>query len=248
MASYKYEIFLSFNNNAEGWKIPVNPESIDIARGGKGKTYAIVGPRGSTALKDADLIGSGEINVIESPKLMEVSFSSIFPATQYPFVVAPLFKPMKYIEDIRRWMQTKHPIRFIFVGSNAMLPQDQSESEQDINIAASIEKFDWKEVAGSPGDIEYSIALKEYKFYAAQKVVEATAANGNTVLHKQPSAPDTRVRPLTYTLQPGDNLWQVGMKVFGRDGRWRDIQKLNNIADANLKKLQVGMVLKIPQD
>ncbi len=235
-----FAIELSFNNGAEYFIIPVNPERIEINEGGKGKIYDIVGPKGSTTLKDSDFDGSGEINVIKSPKLMEVSFSSIFPATKYPFVIvkdAYLMKPSEYLEYIQRWRKSKHPIRFICVSTTF-----------DINIAASIEKFDWKEVAGCPGDIEYSITLKEYKFYQAQKVVEATDAQGNPVLYKQPSAPDTRVRPLTYTIQPGDNMWKIGMKVFGRDGRWREIQKLNNISDANLKKLQVGTVLKIPQD
>ncbi|WP_273483602.1 LysM peptidoglycan-binding domain-containing protein [Desulforamulus ruminis] len=249
MADYKYEIFFSFNNSAEVFQIPVNPESIEISEGGKGKTYDLVGPKGSVLITEEQQNAPGEINVIKGPKLMEVSFSSIFPAEEYPFVVvAPLPKPMKYIEDIRRWKQTKHPIRFVLVGYNAISTQDQPKPELDINIAASIEKFDWKEVAGSPGDIEYSITLKEYKFYQAQKVVEATDANGNPVLYKQPTYENTRIRPQTYTVQQGDNLWKIGMKVFGRDGRWREIQKLNGLTEADLKKLQVGTVLKIPQD
>ena len=248
MANIQYKIFLTFNNNAKVMEIPVLPERVDISRGGKGKTYDIIGPKGSTTLTDAELEMGGEINVIKSPKLLEVSFSSIFPAQKYPFVTAPMTRPMKYIEDITKWMKSKHPIRLVFANYDADVSSDVDSTTFDLNIAASIEQFDWREVAGSPGDIEYTIKLKEYRFYSAQKVVEAKDAHGNAVLYKQPSAPDTRIRPLTYTLQPGDNLWKVGMKVFGRDGRWREIQKLNNLTDADLKKLPIGMVLKIPQD
>lgn len=244
-----YKMFLSFNNAAEVNEIPVLPERIEISRGGKGKTYDIVGPRGSVNLTPSELELGGEINVIKSPKLLEVSFSSIFPAQKYPFVTAPLLRPMKYVEDITRWMKSKHPIRFVFCGYDASVSLDQDTTKLDLNIAASIEQFDWRESAGSPGDIEYTIRLKEYRFYSAQKITAAADKDGNQVMYKQPPPrPDTRVRPQTYTVQQGDNLWKIGMKIFGRDGRWREIQKLNNLTNADVKKLQVGKVLKIPQD
>ncbi|MEG6521142.1 LysM peptidoglycan-binding domain-containing protein [Desulfotomaculum sp. 1211_IL3151] len=249
MSELQYAMELSFNNGADFFVVPVLPERVDISRGGKGKTYDIIGPKGRTTLTGAELDMGGEINVIKSPKLLEVSFSSMFPARKYPFVVAQLKPPAKYVEYITKWMKSKHPIRFIFVGYNTLSSTEKkADITFDLNIAASIEQFDWREVAGSPGDIEYTIKLKEYRFYSAKKIITATDANGNTVFHEQKTRPDTRIRPLTYTLQPGDNLWKVGMKVFGRDGRWREIQKLNNLTDADLKKLPIGMVLKIPQD
>jgi len=120
---------------------------------------------------------------------------------------------------------------------------------QDINIAASIEKFDWKEVAGTPGDIEYSITLKEYKFFSAQKVTAVKDTSGQTVLVKEPAPrPDMRVRPETYTLVKGDNLWKVAQRVLGDGSRHKEIQKLNGISEAEVGRLPVGMVLKIPQN
>lgn len=250
MSNIQYAMEFSFNNGAEFFVVPVLPEKIEISRGGKGKTYDIVGPRGSTTLTDTELEMGGEINVIKSPKLIEVSFSSIFPARMYPFVVAQLKTPTKYLEYITRWMKSKHPIRFIFCGYDASTStQNKMNVVYDLNIAASIEQFDWRESAGSPGDIEYTIRLKEYRFYSAQKITAAADKDGNQVMYKQPPPrPDTRVRPQTYTVQQGDNLWKIGMKIFGRDGRWREIQKLNNLTNADVKKLQVGKVLKIPQD
>ena len=242
-----YGIFLSWNNQEEGFRIPVNPESLEVKEAGQGKTYNIVGPGGST-----DETRAGEINVILSPKLKEIQFSSIFPAVEYPFVhdKATLFPPMKYVNDIRRWMETKHPIRFIFVKQYAELKTVvDNDIKKDIVIPASIESFEWKEVAGSPGDIEYSLSLKEYVFYSARKaVVRRNELGEETVVQLPPDRPDERVRPEMYALRPGEGLWHVARLLLNDESRYREIQELNGISDVQLRRLPVGMVLRIPQN
>ncbi|GAA4828056.1 LysM peptidoglycan-binding domain-containing protein [Paenibacillus vulneris] len=246
MADDPYFIYLGYNNQAEGWRIPVNPESIEIKDEGQSKTYNIVGKGGGT-----DETRAGEINIIKSPKLKEVTFSSIFPAQVFPSVIDPhlFFEPMKYVKDIRRWMETKHPIRFIFVGHHAALETASDSKEKDLNFPASIESFEWREVAGSPGDIDYTLRLKEYVFYSARLAKPVTLPSGETVIVQEPpDRPDERVRPETYTLQKDEGLRAAAKRVFGDDSRWKEIQELNGIPDHMLKKLPIGMVLKIPQD
>ncbi|MFC6553859.1 hypothetical protein [Cohnella cellulosilytica] len=110
-----YGIWLSYNNQQEGFQLPVNPSSIEISDGSKGATY--------------DIVELGEINVIKNPKLTTYRFSSIFPAQLYPFVDVPLLqsvtaandsgvkvKTNPYVDYITRWMATKRPIRFVFTG------------------------------------------------------------------------------------------------------------------------------------
>lgn len=216
---------LSFNNQAKIIYFPVLPEKIEIGDGQNSKSYT------TEAL--------GEINVIKSPKLTVFKFESEFPAQVYPYVTQPQYlkPPYEYVADIKTWMATKRPVRFIYAGQSF-----------DINEAVSIESFDWKEVAGTGGDIEFSIILKKYIFYAAQRVTTATDASGQTVLIKEPPKRlDERVRPETYTLKPGDNLWIVARRVLGDETRHKEIQKLNGISDADVKKLPIGLVLKIPQ-
>ncbi|MFH5185719.1 peptidoglycan-binding protein LysM [Paenibacillus sp. TAB 01] len=245
----EYGIYLSWNNQAESFQIPVNPESIEVKEQGQGKTYNIVGKGGGT-----DETRAGEVNVIQSPKLKEVTFSSIFPSQYYPFVNSnvSLFVPMHYINLIRKWMESKHPIRFIFAGSYKALAFAAGKYKfSDLNFPASIESFEWKEVAGSPGDIEYTLKLKEYVFYSARRVTVVTQENGETVLVQQPpDRPDERVRPETYTLRrDGESLMEVAKRLLGNDGRAREIQKLNNIPeDKFYLGLPAGTVLKIPQN
>jgi nucleoid-associated protein YgaU len=224
-------IKLSFNNETEKFLLPVNPESIEIKESGKGKTYDIVGTGE----------GAGEINVIKNRQLTEISFTSMFPASWYPFVIVQqkdLLTPEAYTNYIKTWLKAKHPIRFQSVGTSVA-----------INLPMSIEKFDWKEMAGSPGDIEYSLTLKEYVFYSAKKPEKQLQANGETVLI-EPSTPrqDDRVRPETYTLVSGDSLSLIASRLLDDESRWREIQSLNGIPTANLKRLPIGMVVKIPQN
>lgn len=222
----EYGIWLSFNNQEEGFQIPVNPSSIELSDGGKGKTY--------------DVAALGEINVIKEPKLTEYGFSGLFPAQRYPFVTADIvLDPKEYVDYLIKWMGTKRPIRFVFTGATF-----------DINTPASIESFQWKEVAGGGGDIEYSLKLKKYVFYAAQKVQVAqqvvAGSTTTTIAKEKPERPTDKQPPKTYTMVSGDTLWTVAKKTLDNPDRWKEIQTLNGITDNDLKRLQVGKVLKIP--
>jgi hypothetical protein len=240
-----YAIHLSFNNYEESFQIPVNPiDSLQVSHSGQGKTYNIVGQGGGTAETRA-----GEINVIESPKLTEISFSSEFPSQVYPYVVTrPLYEPMYYVNQIEKWWASRHPIRFVYAGQHTAFAKSQGYLGLfDINLPVSIESFEWKEAAGSPGDIEYTLKLKEYVFYSARKVVEAKDSAGNPILvQRAPARPDERIRPDTYTTKEGDSLWQISMRYYDTDQRIDDIKRLNNLTDLEVIELPPKLVLKLP--
>lgn len=216
-----YTIWLSYNNQEQSFLLPVNPPEIQIGDSGGGKSY--------------EVSGLGEINIIQSPKLTDISFDSFFPAagSEYSFIVKKehLLDPVFYIMVIREWMEKKKPIRFVFTGASF-----------DLNIPVSIEKFEWREAAGS-GDIEYSLALKKYVFYGARPVIVSKDKGSS----KPPDRPSDKQTPSTYKFVAGDTLIKVARKQLGDESRWREIQKLNGIADSQLTKLQIGMTLKLPE-
>jgi Uncharacterized protein containing LysM domain len=235
----RYGIWLSWNNQQEGFELPVLPGEIGASLRGDGAEH--------------EVYGLGKINVIKHRGLAEYTIESIFPVVWYdpatdryfpPYVTASrvLDKPIDYVRFIEKWWATNRPIRFIYVGANAYVDDQGNTISSEINTPVSIESFEWKEVAGSPGDISFSLKLKEYRFYAAKRV-EADPAS---VQKPKPTRPDERVPPQTYTLVAGDSLWKVAQKVLGDGNRWREIQQLNGISDAQLRKLPVGMVLKLP--
>lgn len=216
----EYGIWLSWNNQKEAIELPVLPSEIGPSVSGDGSS--------------TEVLGLGKINIIKDRQLAEYTIESIFPAFDYPFVSESItlrFEPRVYIDYLMKWMETKSPIRFVYVGATV-----------DINAAVSIESFEWKEVAGSPGDIQYVLKLKEYKFYAARKVVVTSVGQTKAPAKRE----DTRVPSKTYTLKKGDSLWSVAQSQLGNGARWKEIQKLNQIADADLKRLPVGKVLKLP--
>lgn len=225
----KYTLTLSFDNEAEAIEFPVLPGKIEVQSSGDNKTY--------------DISKLGEINVIKNLKLREIAFDSFFPASWFPGVNVErraMFEPAYYIEHIEKWRKEKQPMRLVFYGST-----------MNINMAVSIEKFNWSEEGGSVGDIQYQIAFKEYRFHAAKKVkIEQKTTDGEktVVMPKNQSEPrpDTRVQPKTYTLVAGDNLWKVAKKFLGDGSKYKQIQTLNGIKDSELKKLPIGKVIKLP--
>lgn len=226
-----FTMTLSWNNGAEGWHFPVLPERIDIKRAGSGKDY--------------DVIGLGKVRTIEKAELAEISFENFFPAQRGPYV-NPVYnssgipEPNSFVNSVNKWMHSGYPVRFVYVGQNAQ------NDKYKINLAMSIESFERYEVAGQPGDIFYTLKLKEYVFYSAQKI-KAVQKNGQTVLQKEPAKrPDERVPATTYTLKPGDTLMYVSRMQLGDSGRWREIQTLNGISNAELNSLPVGKVLQLP--
>ncbi|SDJ76271.1 LysM peptidoglycan-binding domain-containing protein [Paenibacillus naphthalenovorans] len=220
----KYGIWLSWNNQEEGFELPILPREIGPSINGDGTGH--------------DVFGLGKINVIKDRGLAEYTIESIFPAQPYPFITASIvLQPREYVDYILKWWETKRPIRFVYVGST-----------MEINTPASVEGFEWKEVAGSPGDIQFSLKLKEYRFYAARRVQVAQQQDGAPAIQKEgPKRPDDREPSKTYTLTAGDNLWKVAQKVLGDGSRWREIQRLNGLTDAQLKSLPVGLTLKLPE-
>lgn len=215
-----YGIELSFNNREKFFQIPINPESITISDGNKGSTY--------------DIEALGEINVVKHRKLTEYSFESFFPAPgnhQHLLAVEEVREPNYYIELIEEWMAERRPIRFKFIGS-----------QLEINTPVSIESFEWKEVAGSIGDIYYSLSLKKYVFYSAMRFDPFA----RRLIGSAYTRPNERKPPTTYTMKAGDTLWGIAKSQLGDGNKWRDIQRLNGIKDAEIRRLPVGKVLRLP--
>ena len=222
-----YSLTLSFNNETEAIEFPLLPEKIEVSEQGNSKSY--------------EISQLGEVNVIKTKKLVEISFESMFPAQWFPACnveQGALFNPSHYIVDkITKWRDSKQPMRLVFTGGT-----------MNINLPVSIEKFTWAEEGGAVGDIKYSISFKEYKFYAAKKVEVVKPTGGTVVVKKNKVSPrpNTKVKPKTYTLVKGDNLWKIAKKFLGDGSKYKQIQKLNGIKDNELRRLQIGRVIKLP--
>ncbi|MBO0569945.1 LysM peptidoglycan-binding domain-containing protein [Clostridium botulinum] len=224
-----YTMYLGINDGEEGFILPVLPEKIEFDEDGNNKTY--------------DIINLGEINTINKPKLMEISFESFFPKHKGPYVSSEkLFEPSFYIAKIREWRDKKQKIRFIFTGSPL-----------EINDLFTIENFKPSEEGGEVGDIHYSIELKRYKNYAAKKVVIVTpktaAANQSVkkvIANSKATRPSNTNKPKTHTVSGNDTLWHIAKRYLGDGNKWPQIYNLNKDKIKNPNLIYTGQVLRLP--
>lgn len=217
-----YKMYLGINEGEEGFILPVLPEKIEFNESGDNKTF--------------DIINLGEINTISKPKLTQISFESYFPKNAGPYVSSEqLFSPDVYISKIKEWREKQQKVRFIFTGSPL-----------DINNLFTIESLKLTEKGGEVGDIYYSIELKMYKPYAAQKVViDDKKDNTNKAIVKaKPPRPVEKPKQKTHTVVSGDTLWHIAKRYLGNGARYPEIAKINNIKNPNL--IYPGQVFKIP--
>lgn len=137
------EVWLSFNNKAEEFQLPVTPSSYRVGV--------------DTLTDNVEVTGVGMINLIGKSDLKSLTIESFFPANNYSFVETErLLEPFEYVNMLEKWRNSQWPIRVIF-------------TDTPINYAMVIESFSWGEEDGT-GDIYFTLDLVEYKFLKLTRV------------------------------------------------------------------------------
>jgi len=171
-------IYLSFGGRI---KIPVNPEEINITYPSNNQTF--------------EVLDTGEIVVPMPPGLTEVQFESFFPADMDdPYTIGG-GSPGSIVRALTNAKKRKRKGRLIISRSELF----------DTNLRCIIEEFSTTDKGGEPGDIYYSIMLKEFRSYGAQSVTivqpapateAVTAAVASTAEAIKAQATTTTERPV----------------------------------------------------
>lgn len=223
-------IYFSVKNDTEGFRLPVNPATVNVKNAGDGESFKI-----------AKL---GSVNVPKDVELKEFDIESFFPAQPYHFLETDFREPTFYIEKFEKWMVDKEPVRYIYVdGSFA------------INELVTIESFAYDETFGTT-DVNYTLALKKYVPFGPKKLKVAKPATSTAPKSKSTSKPavkketpppqNKKTVPQTYTLVKGESLWKVAQKYTGNGNNYPELAKLNGIKPSQYRKLPIGLKLKIP--
>lgn len=207
------KIILSFDNGSEKFTLPITPKEIFINDGQSNKTV--------------NISEAGEINLLGYRILKTLNLESFFPNHEYPFIVSDELKsPNEYIAILRRWKESKKPIRVLVTKS-------------DINYAMSIESIKSGTRDGS-GDVYFSLSLKEYRFLNIPDANNDKQIDDVTGLKERPTE---NTIPTTVTVKKNQDIMDIAKKTYSDFAHWKRVAESNSISD--LAILKAGDVLKV---
>ena len=207
--------------------LPVPPEEMKIKHNGRNDTIT--------------LINDGEVNILKTGGLKEVSFNCLLPNVRYPFAMyLDAFHPASYYLDyFKAYMENKQPFNFIVT---RMFPTGKMISYTIMRCV--MEDITEKESADNGFDTTAEIKIKEFKPHCT-KLYSLTddgkvVPYGSTREHKPRSGGN-----LSYTVQEGDTLWKIAQFFYGSGAEYDKIMNANNITKNPDHAIWPGLVLTI---
>lgn len=204
--------------------------------------------------KTLTLINDGEVSILKSPGLTELTFDILLPNVEYPFsdYKSGVFRDAKYFLDKFEKLQKNKSV-FQFIVSRELPSGTDLFST---NMKVSLEDYSIIEDAEEGFDITVSIKLKQYKKFStkvftlpvqqpivaqAQQAIIIKVANSTTSNTTSSSTPKDTTKH--YTVKSGDCLWNICKQYLGDGSKYPQIAKLNNISNPNL--IYPGQVLRL---
>lgn len=203
--------------------LPVTPKEMKIKINNKNKTI--------------DIINLGEANILKMPGLSTIEFEFVAPAFQYPYVTN--YQPQGFYYYLLEKLKVEQK-PFIFSILRQM-PTGRYTYPSSFNV--SLEDYTILETVDEGFDIVFSVVLKQYKEFATQRIQIKESTEGKKTVEKKQPRETTKEPEKTYTVKKGDTLWNIAKKELGDGTRYKEIAKLNNIANPN--KIYPGQILKL---
>lgn len=199
-----------------------------------GSILTVDGARRAESLNNSVTIsGLGEILVLQDRAAVEVSWDSFFPAAYFPGIQTPfmLSSPDAMMQRLFEWKISAKPVHLILTGTR-------------VNFYAAIQSLQPYRKGGDPGSIYYKIKLKEYREVRIRQV--KVSSTGTATVSGGSTRTDNRVQAKTYTVKPGDCLYNISKSTLGDGGRYKEIYSLNKDKLKNPNLIYPGQVLQLP--
>lgn len=236
----------------DGVALPITPSKLQLKIKGNNKTIT--------------LINDGEVNLIKTPGLTEVSFECMLPMmNDYPFTNPGLAKELlkyqnwgkkrnpkadkeskiapteitakSYLDKFENLKNSKKPFQFIVSRCSP-----KGTPLFDTNIKVSLENYEISEDANDGFDIMVNVNLLQYEDYGTKRIIIKKSKTDSKKIGKKKSRPQ-KSPAKTYTVKKGDNLWTICKKELGNALKYKEVAKKNNIKNPNL--IYPGQVLKL---
>lgn len=204
--------------------LPITPKQLQIKIKNQNKTI--------------ELINFGQVNILKTPGLSEISFDFSVPIVgKYPFA-RELQSPEYYFSVLENLKTQLKPFKFTVL---RQIRADRSEFATNMNV--TLEDYEIVEDADNGFDVTFKVNLKQYREYATQNLEIKQTSDGKLTATKQTTRQTTKEPAKTYTVQKGDTLWNIAKKQLNDGSKYKDLAALNNISNPNF--LTVGQVLKL---
>lgn len=206
-----------FDDGSDLLTFPVTPGELSITVGSNNKVVT--------------LIDEGDINILKSPSLVEVSFEARFPMRKYPYS-RRVESFETYHDKFKELKEEKKSFRFIVARTTP-----NGKRTWDTNLLVALEDYEISESADEGDDVIISFQLKQYKEYGI-KVLPKSYFKPTTSTSEKPRPTNNKgAETTTYTVQSGDCLWNIAKAAYGNGAKYKDIYNANKSAiEADAKK------------
>ena len=174
------------------------------------------------------IIGLGDVAVLTSNGLAQLSLSSFFPNNEYSFnEYSNVPKPYDMVRYFKEWKNKGTVVRVIFTGT-------------DINQEMYITNFAYGEKDGT-GDVYYNMDLLEYRPIIVPTITENNS--NNTQNTNRPTDTNNKNnssnKQKTHKVVKGDCLWDIAQKYYGKGSLYPKIKEANKSKYPSLAKNNV---------
>lgn len=225
-----------------GIPLPVTPGKIQMDVNGRNKTVI--------------LINEGEVNLIKTSALTDISFECLIPQiNKYPFArYSKGYKDAKYyLGHLEKLKNANKPFKFKITRKT-----QKKKILFETNMAVTLENYKIVEDSKNGIDLTIALELKQYREYGAKraKILPSKDKEKPKVIVKKPRKEKEAAK--SYTVKKGDTLGNIAKQQLKSTSRWREIYNLNkSVIESTAKKrgkasssdgwwIWPGTVLKLP--
>lgn len=185
-----------------------------------------------------ELINGQEINFLKTPGLSEIQFDAIIPSVSYPFAYYEdgFLEPDIYLTWFEK-LKTEHKVFPFKVAGNS----DAGKSIFHQSMDVSLESYTVSESTDQGFDLSVSFQLKQYVKFSTKKIEIEKSTDGKVELKVTEQRP-AKESPKAYTVKAGDNLWNICKKQLGDGSKYKEVARLNKIANPSL--IHPGQVIR----